>query len=73
MSSTKWKIQTAIYRGWADIKCSSDDGESYVDDHYDTREGALSEMAQLVNCFESDGTDYRVVEASVPQDDDLYE
>ena len=73
MISTKCKIQTAIAYGWADIKCSSDDGESYVDDHYDTREEALSEMAQLVNCFESDGTDYRVVEASAPQDDDLYE
>ena len=72
MSSTKWKIQTALYCGWADIKTSFDGGP-YVDDHYGTREEALSEMAQLVNCFESDGTGYRVVEASVPQDDDLYE
>lgn len=72
MSSTKWKIQTALYRGWADIKCSSDDDESYVDDHYDTREEALSEMACFIHDDE-DGTGYRVVEASVPQDDDLYE
>jgi hypothetical protein len=72
MSSTKWKIQTAIAYGWADIKCSSDDGESYVDDHYDTRQEARSEIAFFIH-GEEDGRGYRVVKASVPQDDDLYE
>lgn len=72
MSSTKWKIQTAIYRGWADIKISSDDDDSYVDNHYDTLEEALSEMTCFIH-DEEDGTGYRVVKASVPQDDDIYE
>jgi hypothetical protein len=71
MNSTKWKIQTALYCGWADIKTSFDGGP-YVDDHYDTREEALSQMADFIH-GEEDGTGYRVVEASVPQDDDLYE
>ena len=71
MSTTKWKIQTAIYRGWADIKVSID-GESYVDNHYDTRQEARSEKA-FFNHGKKGGRGYRVVEASVPQDYDLYE
>ena len=71
MSSTKWKIQTAIAYGWADIKASIDGGP-YVDDHYDTREEARSERACFIH-GEEDGSGYRVVKASVPQDDDLYE
>lgn len=72
MSATKWKIQTAIAYGWADIKRSSDDGESYVDKHYDTRQEARSERACFIH-GEERGRGYRVVEASVPQDDDLYD
>jgi len=71
MSKTKWKIQTAIYRGWADIKASIDGGP-YVDDHYDTRQEARSEMA-FFNRGEKGGRGYRVVKASVSQDDDLYD
>ncbi len=70
LGSTKWKIQTAIAYGWADIKCSSDGGESYVDDHYDTVEEALSEMRLLGS---NDPDSWRVVPASTPQDDDLYD
>ena len=71
MNSTKYKIQTAFYCGWADIKTSFDGGP-YVDEHYDTIEEAIFEMGYFFY-GEEDGTNYRVVEASVPQDYDLYE
>jgi hypothetical protein len=71
VSAIKWKIQTASVNGWADVKVSVDDGP-YEDDHFNTIEEALAQMADYITCGSSDGTDYRVVQASVRQDDDLY-
>lgn len=71
MSATKWKIQTASVNGWADVKVSVDDGP-YEDEHFNTIEEALAEMADYITCLCSDGTDYRVVKVSVRQDEDIY-
>ena len=72
MSATKWKIQTSIYRGWGDMKTCFD-GDNYVDDHYEKIEEAASQMAEFIKCGDSDGTDYRVVKVSVPQDEEIYD
>lgn len=72
MSATKWKIQSASANGWADLKASIDDGP-YVDDHYDSIDDALAELREMILFSDSnDGTEFRVVKASVPQDDDIY-
>lgn len=72
MSATKWKIQSASVNGWADLKASIDSGP-YVDDHYDTLGDALIELQEMILFSDSnDGTEFRVVKTSVPQDDDIY-
>lgn len=72
MSAAKWKIQSASVNGWADIKASTNGGP-YVDDHYDTIGDALIELQEMILFSDSnDGTEFRVVKTSVPQDDDIY-
>jgi len=68
---SKFKIQTAVREGWADMKVS-DDGLHYVDDHYDDKAEAESEMASIVKATEAVGGEYRVVPVDTPQDMDIY-
>lgn len=72
MSAAKWKIQSHSVDGWADLKVSIDGGP-YVDDHYDNIDDALAELREMVLFSDSnDGTEFRVVKTSVPQEDDIY-
>lgn len=72
MSAAKWKIQSASVNGWADLKASIDSGP-YVDDHYDNIDDALVELREMILFSDSnDGTEFRVVKTSVPQEDDIY-
>ena len=65
-----WKIQTASVNGWADVKSSHDGGSgSYQTDYYLTRAEALREMKD----FPGRKGSYRVVSATTPAQDDLYD
>lgn len=65
----KYKIQTRSVNGWADLKQTLDDGQTYIDEHFDTIHEALDGAAAS---REFTKASYRVVPASTPQDDDLY-
>lgn len=65
-----WKIQTGSIGGWADLKATFDDGETYVADLYDTKEEAEAELATLVEALEE--FEGRVVAEDVEQEFDLY-
>jgi hypothetical protein len=67
----KYKIQTAAYSGWADLK-SSDDSDMYTILLFDTLAEAQAELADLASC---DGveSDWRIVTEDMPADCDIYE
>ena len=70
MKTEKWKIQVPAVSGWADLKTSEDD-RPHVDEHYDTKEEAVKEAADMMLALED--FECRVVRADTPQDEDLYE
>jgi hypothetical protein len=65
----KWKIQTRSVNGWADLK-SSEDGQPYALDLYDSVSLAMEELDDLETLNPDDF--YRVVAETMPSDDDLY-
>lgn len=66
-----WKIQVPGMSGWADLKGTSDDGETYAVCLYPTEAEALDEVDCLVESL--DDFEARVVREDVPQDFDLYD
>lgn len=69
---TLWKIQTASVNGWADLMQNVGYRDEYIEDLYSTKEAAEEDMADIVAGTDSSPKDYRVVESTTPQDDDLY-
>jgi len=76
---SKFKIQTAVTSGWADIKVCHNpvsprggvQNDEYIDDHFDTKEEAMREKRELEELSPFKG-EYRVVPADTPQDEDIY-
>jgi hypothetical protein len=73
----KYKIQMCASGGWADLKESTDGGESYDLCLYDTKTEAQQEVDDL-NKLEEDagvtsGDTYRIVPEHTPQQTDIYE
>jgi hypothetical protein len=68
----KYKIQTEGAFGWADLKYSEDDGQTYQVDLFDTREEAGEELKSILSEFNEDDELYRVVSEDVVEDFNLY-
>ena len=68
----KYKIQTEGAFGWADLKYSEDDGQTYQGDLFDTREEAGEELKSILSEFNEDDELYRVVSEDVVEDFNLY-
>lgn len=69
---TLWKIQTRSVNGWADLMQNVGYRDEYIEDLYSTKEAAEEDMADIVAGTDSSPEDYRVVDSTTPQDDDLY-
>jgi hypothetical protein len=67
----KYKIQTAAYSGWADLKTSEGDSDVYTVCLFDTLGEAQSELADLANY--DTASDWRIVTEDTPADCDIYE
>ena len=67
-----WKIQTRSANGWADLMEGMGGRDQYIENLYTTKWDAEQEMKAIVAGTDSSPEDYRVVESTTPQDDDLY-
>lgn len=72
----QYKIQTKTLWGWADLKTSTtEDGVENYDyevETFDSKEDAENEIQDIVDSLNDDAQLYRVVDADVEQDVDIY-
>lgn len=67
----KYKIQTAAFSGWVDLKSSEDSSDVYTVCLFETLAEAQSELADLASCDGSE-SDWRIVTEDTPADCDIY-
>jgi hypothetical protein len=69
----KYKIQTRSRYGWADLKASSEEPDKeYEPELFNTKKEAESELIMIISELGDSASDYRVVDESVIEDENLY-
>jgi hypothetical protein len=69
--TTTYKIQMLTLWGWADLK-TSDDGEPYKVEFYDSIQDAQNEMSDMLESLDEDPQLYRVVPSNTEEEINLY-
>ena len=67
----KYKILTETLFGWAELKYTEDEGETYKFDLFDTEEEAQNEIKSVISELDDDIESYKVVTEDVEADIDL--
>lgn len=70
-SLESYKIQMQTLWGWADLK-TSDDGEPYKAEFYDSMQDAQNEMNDMLESLNEDAQLYRVVRSNTEEEIDIY-